>query len=89
METYKFETREWKNRKLMTDTELHNHKKALTKKWSRKAYIKQKCNNRIFELEELIANIHDDLDCETLTLLFEEYDTLIEQRNDIVNNKCL
>lgn len=89
METYRLDTREWNNRRLMSDTELHTHKKALVKKWSRKAYIKQKCNNRIFELEELIADTYDDLDCETLTALFEELDILIEQRNDIVNNKCL
>ena len=87
METYKVNIREWNNRKLMDDTELDIHKKALVKKWNKKVYMKRKCNNRINELEDLIVANYEIFDGEVLCDLFEELDKLVEQRNDIVSNK--
>ena len=71
----------------MTDSELIAHKKALVKKWNRKTYIKRKCNNRIFEIEDLIAETHTTLEREVLEVLFEELDTLLEQRDDIIKSR--
>ena len=79
--------RDWNNRKIMSDAELDIHKKSLVKKWNKKVYMKRKCNNRIDELENLIIDTYDIIDGEVLCHLFEELDILIEQRDDIVNNK--